>query len=124
MACHRSGFRPVRCRGKRILVDVKHDLEVLAEGASRRLEAVGIGFHDPNSYPLEPALRVLPCLSSPDPLHAVAVEGLVSADDGKTFDQGLRDDQTVEGIAVVKGHECHLADVSDVKRQHGDAVLA
>ena len=74
--------------------------------------------------PFGPALRVLLWLSTPDTLHAVSVEGLVSADDGKTFDQGLRDDQTVEGIAVVKGHDCHLADVGDVKRKHGDAVLA
>jgi|SRR5450759_864186 len=63
---------------------------------------------------LETGLIETEGLSSPDPLHAVAVEGLVSADDGKTFDQGLRDDQTVEGIAVVKGHDCHLADVGDV----------
>ena len=62
--------------------------------------------------------------SSPDPLHAVAVEGLVSADDGEILEQGLRDDQTVEGIAVMKGHDCHLADVGNVKRQHRDAVLA
>jgi hypothetical protein len=56
----------------------------------------------------------------PQPFDAVDVEGLVSTDDGQILDQGLRDDQTVEGIAVVKGHDCHLADVGDVKRQHGD----
>ena len=61
--------------------------------------------------------------ASPDPLDAVIIEGLVSADDGQLFDQGLRDDQSIEGITVMEGHDRNLADVGDIDRQQGHAII-
>jgi len=55
-------------------------------------------------------------IASPDPLDAVIVEGLVSADDGQLLDQGLRDDQSIEGITVMEGYDRNPADVGNVVR--------
>ena len=59
----------------------------------------------------------------PDPLHAVAVEGSVAADDRELLDQGLRDDQAVERIPVVKRHSCNMANMACFDRQQANAVL-
>ncbi len=66
------------------------------------------------------------CSSSswlPDSVYRVPVEILVSPDDGQLIDQGLRNNQPVERVAMMEWQDGDLTHVGDVERKKRDSVL-
>lgn len=59
----------------------------------------------------------------PKSLDAVGVEGFVAADHGKSFDQGLGDDQSIEGISVMKGQNDHFRGMGNHEVQEVEIIF-
>src|SRR5258708_35178283 len=59
---------------------------------------------------------------SPDELDTIILEGFVASEDGERFREGLGDEETVEGVAVVVGERFELKDVrvADGKEGHAE----
>ena len=66
-----------------------------------------------------------PCpLPLPDALHAVVAKNRVGGDDREFFLDGLRHQQTVKGVAVMRGQRFHSPNMRHPNVRHAEAVGA
>jgi hypothetical protein len=60
---------------------------------------------------------------SPQPLNGVSIEDRINTHKRKSFDQGLRNQQAIERVAVVKRKHRQSSRVTRLNRHDGKAVL-